>query len=37
MSQFKQYRDLFAWFLAPGLGLLALHLLLSQTIWRRLP
>jgi Ca-activated chloride channel family protein len=37
MHQSKQYRDLFAWFLAPGLGLLALHLLLSQTVWRRLP
>ena len=36
-SQYQQYRDLFAWFLAPGAGLLALHLLLSQTVWRRLP
>ncbi|MFZ4588453.1 MAG: VWA domain-containing protein [Terrimicrobiaceae bacterium] len=32
-----QYRDLFQWFLIPGLACLALEILLSQTIWRRLP
>jgi Ca-activated chloride channel family protein len=32
-----QYRDLFMWFLIPGLAFLALEILLSQTIWRRLP
>jgi len=32
-----QYRDLFQWFLVPALALLALEVLLSQTIWRRLP
>ena len=32
-----QYRDLFMWFLIPGLACLALEILLSQTIWRRLP
>jgi Ca-activated chloride channel family protein len=32
-----QYRDLFQWFLVPALALLALEILLSQTIWRRLP
>jgi Ca-activated chloride channel family protein len=32
-----QYRDLFAWFLLPGLACLAIEILLSQTLWRRLP
>ena len=31
------YRDLFQWFLIPGLACLALEMLLSQTLWRRLP
>ena len=37
MKQYRQYRDLFAWFLAAGAGLLLVQTLLSQTIWRRLP
>ena len=37
MDQYKQYRDLFAWFLVPGFALVALEMLLGQTIWRRLP
>jgi Ca-activated chloride channel family protein len=32
-----QYRDLFMWFLIPGLACLVLEILLSQTVWRRLP
>jgi len=32
-----QYRDLFMWFLIPGLACVALEILLSQTVWRRLP
>ena len=32
-----QYRDLFMWFLIPGVACLGLEILLSQTIWRRLP
>jgi Ca-activated chloride channel family protein len=32
-----QYRDLFMWFLIPGIACLALEILLSQTVWRRLP
>ena len=32
-----QYRDIFMWFLLPGIAFLALEILLSQTIWRRLP
>ena len=37
MKQFRQYRDLFPWFLALGAGLLLAHTVLSQTVWRRLP
>lgn len=37
MKQYRQYRDLFPWFLALGAGLLLLQTVLSQTIWRRLP
>ena len=32
-----QYRDLFQWFLIPGLACLLLEMLLSQTLLRRLP
>ncbi len=32
-----QYRDLFHWFLISGLACLLLEMLLSQTLWRRLP
>jgi Ca-activated chloride channel family protein len=32
-----QYRDLFHWFLIPGIALLILEILLSHTVWRRLP
>lgn len=31
------YRDLFQWVVAAGFGLMSLEVLLSQTIWRRLP
>lgn len=37
MKQYREYRDLFAWFLAAGTGLLLVQVLLSQTVWRRLP
>ena len=37
MKQYRQYRDLFPWFVAAGAGLLLLQLVLAQTIWRRLP
>jgi len=37
VEKIAQYRDLFQWFLATGLGLLTLEAMLSQTIWRRLP
>lgn len=37
VEKIAQYRDLFPWFLATGLGLLTVELVLSQTLWRRLP
>ena len=37
LSQYKQYRDLFPWFLASGFGLLALQVALAQSVGRRLP
>ncbi len=37
LSQYKQYRDLFPWFLGSGFGLIALQLVLAETVGRRLP
>ena len=37
LSQYKQYRDLFPWFLASGFGLIALQLMLAETVGRKLP
>ena len=37
LKQYRQYRDLFPWFLGAGAGLLLLQTVLSQTLWRRLP
>ncbi len=37
LSQYKQYRDLFPWFLASGFGLLILQVALAQSVGRRLP
>ena len=37
VSKYRQYRDLFGWFLSSGAALLAMHVVLSQTFWRRLP
>ena len=37
MEQVVQYRDLFFWFLLAGFSFLMLEVLLSQTLWRRLP
>lgn len=36
-SQYKEFRELFPWFIGAGASLLALYLMLSQTLWRRLP
>lgn len=37
VKKFSQHRELFAWVITPGLGLLLLELLLKHTVWRRLP
>jgi Ca-activated chloride channel family protein len=37
IKKFAQYRELFAWFVVPGFGLLMLEVLLANTIFRRLP
>ena len=37
VKKFSQHRELFGWFISPGLGLLLLEMLLRQTVWRRLP
>lgn len=37
VSKTADYRDLFAWFLIAGFGFLSLEIILSQTVWRRLP
>ena len=37
VEKIAQYRDLFPWFVTAGLACLGLEILLSQTLWRRLP
>ena len=37
LTQYKQYRDLFQWFIGAGTALLALQIILGQTVWRKLP
>lgn len=37
VSQYREHRDLFQWLLGGGFALLGLHVVLSQTAWRRLP
>ena len=37
MLVFTRYRELLAWFLVPVLALLLVDLLISQTVFRRLP
>ena len=37
VEKIAQYRDLFPWFLVAGLVCLGAEILLSQTLWRRLP
>jgi Ca-activated chloride channel family protein len=37
VRKFSQHRELFAWAIAPGFGILLLELLLRHTVWRRLP
>jgi Ca-activated chloride channel family protein len=37
IKKFSHHRELFAWVITPGLGVLLLEILLRHTIWRRLP
>ena len=37
VEKIAQYRDLFSWFLLVGIACLGTEILLSQTLWRRLP
>jgi Ca-activated chloride channel family protein len=37
MKQYRDYRDLFPWFIGAGMGLLLVNAALGQTVWRRLP
>ena len=37
VEKIVNYRDLFPWFLMAGLACLGAEILLSQTLWRRLP
>lgn len=37
LKRFAYYEELMSWFVLPGLGLLALEILLGQTVWRKLP
>jgi Ca-activated chloride channel family protein len=37
VKKFAQHRELFAWLITPGLGLVLLEVLLGHTIFRRLP
>lgn len=37
MKKYRQYRDLFPWFLGAGLALLAVGSVLAETVWRKLP
>lgn len=37
VKKYQQYAELFPWFVIPGLSLLLLEILLTHTVWRRLP
>jgi Ca-activated chloride channel family protein len=37
LKLFAYYEELMGWFVLPGLGLLALEIILGQTVWRKLP
>ncbi len=37
LKRFAYYEELMSWFVLPGLGLLALEIILGQTVWRKLP
>lgn len=37
VNQYQRYRELFQWFVLAGLALLLLEVILSNTVWRKLP
>ena len=37
VKKYQRYRELFKWFVLAGLTLLLLEIILSNTVWRRLP
>lgn len=37
MKRYQRYREVFPWFVLPGLVLLLLEIILSHTVWRKLP
>jgi len=37
INKYARHRELFAWLISPGLGLVLLEVLLRHTVWRRLP
>jgi Ca-activated chloride channel homolog len=37
MKKYQNYRELFPWFVLPGLALLLLEIILAHTVWRILP
>ncbi|EEF61294.1 vWA domain-containing protein [Pedosphaera parvula] len=37
VKKYTQFQELFAWFVIPGMFLLLLEVILSHTIWRKLP
>lgn len=37
VKKYQRYRELFPWFVLAGLSLLLLEIILSNTVWRRLP
>lgn len=37
VKKFQRYRELFPWFVLPGMALLLLELILAHTVWRKLP
>ena len=37
VKKYARHRELFAWIITPGLGLVLLEILLRHTLWRRLP
>lgn len=37
VKQYQRYQEVFGWFAVPGFVLLLMEIILSQTVWRRLP